>query len=368
MSDRLNTLEEEISPFNPSKIYWEGPFCYIDEKKFFPKIALNEFNDSKYNTLCLELNGKSKSDLNWNETIKIADDAIKNGKYIFWYLNLGLFSELDFSIFNQSQFLTLSLAIDHFNKIIWEKYKDFTIGICIYRGSLNFTTAFMNDPQHEQNFQSWIKEHAISDIHLKNLKEFYSSDVAIEYLDLLSHQFPETLECFIMLDATSLPDPILQAYLLSSERSDRLKFITKNCLLPPENITWDNENSIFGFIGNGNEFINIEKASLAICLPSMENYENLISNFLEKVIFYLIDKKYCFRIVSEANLTAEWDGLDTLIVDLSSISSLGLRKLQGFYAAGGEIISNIFIPSLPTRDFNDWKEEEHENFLWNGNS
>ena len=44
-----------------------------------------------------------------------------------------------------------------------------------------------------------------------------------------------------------------------------------------------------------------------------------------------------YRVVSEAQLTMEWDGLDELLVGEKTVSDLGWRQLEGFRAAGGEV-------------------------------
>lgn len=44
------------------------------------------------------------------------------------------------------------------------------------------------------------------------------------------------------------------------------------------------------------------------------------------------------RILTEEYLSSEWDGLDTLYVDSASLSKEGRRKVQGFIAAGGEVM------------------------------
>ncbi len=54
-----------------------------------------------------------------------------------------------------------------------------------------------------------------------------------------------------------------------------------------------------------------------------------------------------YRIIPETYLTTEWHGLDYLIVDPDSLSSQGFRKLQGFCAAGGTIVSLGKIMGLP---------------------
>ena len=45
-----------------------------------------------------------------------------------------------------------------------------------------------------------------------------------------------------------------------------------------------------------------------------------------------------FRLIPENSLTTEWHQLDRLFVAPELVSPQGVRKLQGFKAAGGELV------------------------------
>lgn len=364
MSNRLGIISENEAPEKNYLIRWEGPFCTIKDKKFLPKIEEEvNFDQSIHNTLTIELDGKTNASLDWKESLIKADNAIEKGSYIFWKLNLGLFSELNFSIFNQTQLSTLILAIEHFKKAVWEKYYNHTIGICLYQGEMDLTFLFDKDPAFEKQFQIWKQDYSsISDESLSTLsqemKMQFSCDLCVDYLDLLSHHLPDEIESFVLFDTKKINNLVMQARILSSERSDRLKYIVKNGLLPAEHLSWDHNQVSFGYYGKGTEHHLDNKASLGICLPEISKADETDNQTLNEILLLLIDNNYCFRILPEANLTAEWDGLDTLIVTGRNMTTFGVRKLQGFSAAGGEIISVNEIPNLPYQiNYADWKKD-----------
>ena len=107
--------------------------------------------------------------------------------------------------------------------------------------------------------------------------------------------------------------------------------IAKSALLtPPERYPWakietspqlGNPESAFGIL------FPIEE----ICTPEILNE------------FDLLFAKYPdSRIVYEYNFTETWDGLDEVIILPHTLSKLGKRKLQGFFAAGGQVLEGKF--------------------------
>ncbi len=55
------------------------------------------------------------------------------------------------------------------------------------------------------------------------------------------------------------------------------------------------------------------------------------------------------RVIPEAMLNEMWDGLDHLVVVEDAMSSLGLRQLKGFEAAGG-VIEKVRSRGIRTPD------------------
>jgi hypothetical protein len=68
---------------------------------------------------------------------------------------------------------------------------------------------------------------------------------------------------------------------------------------------------------------------------------------LGEAIAHLTQAQTPFRIVPEYYLINQWDGLDSLIVLSSTINAQAKRKLQGFCAAGGTILTLGELLDLP---------------------
>jgi hypothetical protein len=65
----------------------------------------------------------------------------------------------------------------------------------------------------------------------------------------------------------------------------------------------------------------------------------LIPSENEEAYESLLKKGHRVRLVEEAFLISDWHGLDYLIVDPKFIDNEALRKLKGFNAAGGRVVS-----------------------------
>ena len=358
-----------------SLIEWDAPYCFVKKKRFYPKIYIgsNSIPDG-YNAVMIELDGRVKSNLDWEESLAYAETLVEKGYKILWFLNLGLFSELSFNLYTHTQLQTLSLSIEHFIDKVWKKYHLNSLGLCLYKGEMDFSSSFKWDELQLANFQSWLKEgfetpdlieksvvsfEAFSQYNVSiELLQLYACDVAIDFLDMLIQPICEEIECFAMVDCSKISNCLLQARLLSSERCDRLHFIVKNSSVPPQGLAWDGEITPYGYCGAGNEStFKEEKPSIGICIPEVSMINSKFYIGLESAIAFLIEKKKDFRVVSEANLTVEWDGLDILIVNRSGLSPYGFRKLQGFCAAGGLVVSVEGALGLSKEvSFEEWRE------------
>src|ERR1700722_17564979 len=77
---------------------------------------------TEFNAVTISLDAQLKSDLNWKKAVLHAKEAIDKNYKIFWDLNLGLFEAINSPLSNQQQFLTLKLAINHFNNTVWNEF------------------------------------------------------------------------------------------------------------------------------------------------------------------------------------------------------------------------------------------------------
>lgn len=319
-------MTEEIEEI-PSGIMWDKPHFYLKSQIFMPKIyepkELGESVPKQYNTVQIHLDGKVTADLDWKAADEAAQRYQEQGLQILWDLDLGLFKDLKYPLEHKSQFLSLLLSLEHFRDNLWKKYKEHTLGVCLFRGSAHFSQQLPWDDHLRNNYLAWgdknLGESFIeADLHLKNL---FARDAVAEYLMTMAQRMPDALQLFARLEIDSSMSLVMETQLTHRERFDRLHLMVTNSRLPT--------------------LFNDEEAFIGVCLPSYQLVDPKFYKGLESALEMLLNKKMPFKLIPENFLTSEWDGLDYLIVLPETISTLGQRKLQGFSAAGGTILELI---------------------------
>lgn len=342
------------------ELRWEKPHFYLGEEVFTPLVQLGtDFiaSSSSVNAVVIRIDGRLKADLNWKIAREQAQKLIQQGYYILWEIELGLFSDLCFSLATQTQYLSLGLSLEYFRDTIWKDFRHRSLGLIVYRGYADFSLNFQWDEQQVSNLIEWLKDHFTTEtlskeiaMGLSSLEEikpfilsnseigkrllsFFCRDVAMEYILLLINRLPDTLPCYILLDAQSIShSPLWQAQLLNPECFELLNLAVKGTTLSIQSIAWDDEILKFQCPA----FIEVP---LGICLPPLEMHPSRYTQRLEKVLNQLVAKQIPFRLIPESHLITSWDGLDDLIFVPEGLSSQGKRKLQGFCAAGGTVVT-----------------------------
>lgn len=285
----------------------------------------------------IRLDAGARSDLDWSAEKAIAEACEEK---IVW--ELDLFSGMHRPLTNQTQCLSLGLALDHFRDTLWEAFQERTAGIVLYRGTVHFDDTFPWDADQEKNLQGWLEElygsvdwgsseEMRKDPFGHHLLHLYCRDVIAGYLELLLGRLPPTLTPYILLDESVEPDPLQRAELTAEDRLQGLK-------------VWREE---------------VVQPSIGVCLPVMDLFPPQKNSPLEQVFALRIP----LRVIPEAHLITAWDGLDYLIVAPSLVSKEGKRKLQGFCAAGGCVISLEEKMGLPYEEsFQTWRSESNDTF------
>ena len=305
-----------------------------------------------FQAVTITLNGGVRSDLKWEKERHLALEAIHHGLVIMWKIELGLFSQLSQPIRHQAQFLSLTLSLEHFRDTLWKEFQAHSIGVCLFQGSVDFTIGFEWDPHQEHTLQEWLQEKApphLASLSLgllqlqeegRALLRLFCRDVAIEYIRLLATRIPDALPVFLYLDATAFShSPSQQLQLLHPQCFERFQLVVKGQTLPFPVLGWEHPTSK-GYCGHHPAILPLEEhATLGICLPDMEKVAEEVYRDLENAIFKIEEASLSFKMIPEDLLTAQWDGLDYLIYHPETLSIQGKRKLQGFCAAGGTVIS-----------------------------
>ena len=120
----------------------------------FDTRTLNEKVPPGFNAVRIPLDATLRSDLLWKQERQAAEKYIQQGLRIFWDIHFGLFN---LPIANQPQFLSLSLALEHFRDTLWKEFRQQTVGLCLYRGSANFSLGFVWNEEQLNNLREWLK-------------------------------------------------------------------------------------------------------------------------------------------------------------------------------------------------------------------
>jgi len=308
--------------------YFLDSLLPIDTEEFagFPKIydGASAVIPEGFNAVKVKLNGHLESNLDWKNELQFAEQMISQNYRLFWELDLGLFN-LRWPLQDQTQFLALSLSVSHFRDTVWIKFAPNTCGISLYRGSIDFSKGSENP----------IK----------------ARDEAFDYIKLLAHNLPSDAPISILFETKSVQDPLLLAMLLHPEESRGLARAMTEDPLP-----WSAfQTSLQGYLSEQPySDLHEELPTIGICLPSQHLYDQKGHHLFREAIKKL-DKPY--RFLSEAFLTSEWQGLDFLLVVPEWISEQGRRKLRGFCAAGGTVVTLGASLGLPQEtSFSQWMQ------------
>lgn len=246
--------------------------------------------------MIITCDARPSSTLDWRPLRTQALNAIASGKKILWFLDFGLFSELQKPLSDPGQFLNLSHAIDHFKEKIWSEFHKFSLGVSLYRGSAEYA---YSDDSFPANQDEWTKR-------------LFTRDVCVDYLIQLSQKLLGEITPYVIFD--HLPeDRLLQALLTAPDRYEKLQHYFTN-----EKFEWKTQ----------------EETPLGICMPSFSMIDPVKLSPYRKILEDHPEAK----LIPEDQLIAAWHGLDTLYVHPEAISPSGQRKLQGFLAAGGGVV------------------------------
>lgn len=279
-------------------------------KAIFDSECLGEVVPLGFDAVRILIDGRIKADLSWREAHAAAVAYVKKGLRLFWEIDLGLFDQLNLPISNQSQFLSLSLSLEHFRDTLWKEFRSESVGLCLYRGILK--VPFDGEALDKESTQ--------------RDNQLFSARAAAEYLNLLANRLPDTLKCFALVDLSGVLEPFLVAQMLNKELYSRLSLAVKNGYGLGGELIW--EGSCLSPMPTQ------EAIKIAVYLPSSS--QNI--NAFNEMLIELQSKQILFRVIPESMLLMQWERLDYLIVQSKGINSHGRRQLCGFCAAGGIIV------------------------------
>lgn len=260
----------------------------------------------------ITIDASSKSTMQWHGPRKEALAAIAKGKKFLWHLDFGLFENLNSPLSNTAQFMTLRLALDHFRDSIWEEFQKYSIGAALYRGTPDYSNCFLWDDEQKDNFQAWLYDHSYEEDAFST--KLFCRDVCSAYINQLAENVPDRIPLFLIFDQQGM-EPLLQLLLTAQDLYQRFT------ILFSEKTKQD------------------PHATLAVCWPLADKKSLQDVKHLGEALNKLSQAGIPYKIISENNLSLEWHGLDHVIYSPTCISSSGIRKLNGFHAAGGTLVT-----------------------------
>ena len=294
---------EETASIDGLSIFWHDPMA-----------------PAGFDAGTLTLDATLASDLHWRHAESIIKQMQQTGKKCLINLELGLFNNLKLPLSNKAQFLSLSVAINHFVEKIYSPFKKEIIAVMLFHGDL-----FASSKKEADHYAQWLAEQTS---HSPNCLLYFLLESRFEFLHLLSNSFPRALALIVMMEEIPASSYTLlsTAFLLAKKNN-----IIISCSRAP-----------FAFdpsVYIGSE-ANISSAtvqpSFAICFNTHQAMS--LEKELDGAIAALLKRHIPFRLISEEAITTECAGIDRLLVASTTIDTMTKRKLQGFKAAMGEII------------------------------
>lgn len=284
--------------------------------------------------ITIVLDGQIHSSLEWKAAHAQAESWIEKGHQLFWEMDLGLFDRLPHPLSNETQCRTLGLALDHFYHTIWKKFEKESLGVSLYKGTINVNQTIAWD----EKLQVQLEQKPATPF----ARELFFRNVALEYLQLLAEYLSADVPSYLFLDMTTADVTTICAWYSALERYPRLQLAVKG-------------KETFPHLGTGWGHPHPVVASrIAICLPPADCESEKAFLDIAKAIHWLNSQKIPFRIIQEEFLVVKWEQLDYLVISPLGITDQSKRKLLGFRAAGGEV---VFLEGpLPKGQWTNWTE------------
>lgn len=326
--------------------------------------SLDSPNLASFNTIAISLDARLDSSLDWSKPVQLAKKFSEIGYNIMWDIHLGLFKELHLSLSDTSQYKSLNLAMDHFFDIIINDFREQTLGTILYKGSIDLSHDWQWSVDQVLNFRGWLSEQFVSNhafinqtgiacsdllsidphdltkhVSGKNLLRFYCMSAAIDYISMFTSRFDSDLLPYVLFDSALVKSPTHVFQLVDHEDLDVVQLALRSC--PFESwhaVGWETKPFINGYIGKTyKSYQELQMMpTLGIVIPSKAIYDESRIGDYDKIIKEVEGHK-SYKLIGERNITIDWQGLEEIIVlDIEKDSK---RKLEGFIAAGGVVIT-----------------------------
>lgn len=296
-----------------------------------PQVSESGQHASGFNSVLVRLEGGMRATLNWTQARQKARCSTEDGFKLLWEMDLGLCGKLHYPYDNAMQHQALALALEQFRDSLWAEFRSETIGLVLFRGSVDHSRHFHWDDKQRVQFK-------------EGCEALYCTRVLVAYLQLLAARLPDELPVFALLDCGAVQDPLLLSQLVSRDFYDPIQLVLKGSPFADQALAWQEGQSQWGFIADKPLSTEPSDVKVGVLIPSVWGEYPTLRSCME----HFQKRGTPFRSIPEAILTREWDGLDKLYYLEEALTPAGKRMLQGFMAAGGIPINVNFGHVEPT--------------------
>lgn len=321
---------------------------YSKGTPFFPLIQDGDGSISSWsNAAIVRLSAKPEDDLDWSQPMESARRLTALGKWVVWEFDFGL-GKRAVDLHDETTFYSYTIAIEEFLTHLWKEFSSETLGVILYRGSSCFNDWIVNLKEKFPEEKDAIRKredlmHAPDEkgTEIPFCLELDSVELFSQYLHRLISFFPDSLPAFVLIDM-SISSHAKNALLFSRRRFPHIHIAVRGSNLPISGMRWETGGPFTGWIGTEgpiNPLLMLDKIPhQAVCLPYDQYWDTQFLSCLDSLLSHLIVSATPFRLICEEKLTEEWNGVDQLILFPDTLTSHGKRMVQGFCAAGGEVI------------------------------
>lgn len=289
----------------------------------------------------VHVDGRPQSRLDFAASDHDAKALVEIGHAPVFDLDLGLLQEGRKELTHKIQFQARAHAIDQFTDELWEKWREQAHCVIVARLGCDFAKDYLWGHETHDSFRVWLAEHnlSVADSEASSwLTTLFCRDCIVQYLELLTAHLPPRMLRLVLLDARDSPSPLAYAELTRRDVWSHFWLAVRRPPYPLTTPIWQ-EGEGKGYIGNDlGSYRPASSPTVGLILPASPLLSLSPHASLGQAMETLVNKGIAFTVIPEGAITAEWDGLDTLICSHSGLSSEGQRALEGFAAAGGEIL------------------------------
>lgn len=268
-----------------------------------------------YNCALIHLPSHMDGDLDWESQIKRGEELLEQNKKILWHLDFEL-ENLNFPYDHKLQFESLKLAVEAFSSTIYPKFSEETLGVLLYSGEL------------ETVLSSFGPTNSLEQI-------LQTVEIFVDFLRLFFPVFPDDILPFLDI-STSQFDQAFVYQLFSKERFEYFSLITEKKDLFTSSLSSDSTPLSLGYMGENYTDEDKILPTVGLLFPQDDLFADVhleINSTLKKIV------SIPTRIIYESFLIDEIDGIDQLIVFEKGLTPSGKRQIQGFLAAGGQVVT-----------------------------